>query len=277
MTARLDDTAVGIEITLAGVVGIRGSGDNERYIGSAQVQIAFTRLIIERSHGTAQDDLVDTLWPNNLPATWRSRLRTVVSLVRSVLKEALQLDSDPVVVRAGKYMLHLPEEVSVDIELAEGELTTARKALASLDFPTALTLAGRSVDRLRFPLLPNHEGEWVTAYRERLTELRLGGLESASTAAAALGEGANALAYANEAIRAAPWRETAHRCCMRAHAAVGNRAEALRAYERLRQSLAEELGVDPSPETEALYVKLLGPPVVPSRSSTKPDRDDGSR
>ena len=44
---------------------------------------------------------------------------------------------------------------------------------------------------------------------------------------------------------------------MRAHAAAGNRAEALRAYEQCRQLLAEELGVAPSAETQAVHLMVL--------------------
>ena len=45
---------------------------------------------------------------------------------------------------------------------------------------------------------------------------------------------------------------------MAAHAAAGNRAEALRVYEQCRQLLATELGAYPSPETESIYRELLG-------------------
>lgn len=42
-----------------------------------------------------------------------------------------------------------------------------------------------------------------------------------------------------------------------AHTAAGNRAEALHAYHELRQFLAEELGIDPAPEVQNLYIHLL--------------------
>jgi predicted ATPase len=53
---------------------------------------------------------------------------------------------------------------------------------------------------------------------------------------------------------------------LRALAAAGDRGEALRAYERCRQLLAEELGIDPSPELELAYLEVLraepaGPPL----------------
>ena len=44
---------------------------------------------------------------------------------------------------------------------------------------------------------------------------------------------------------------------MRALAATGDRAGALRAYENCRVTLADELGADPAAETEALYVQIL--------------------
>ena len=47
---------------------------------------------------------------------------------------------------------------------------------------------------------------------------------------------------------------------MVAHVAAGNRAEALRVYERCRRLLAEELGTYPSPETESIYRGLLEAP-----------------
>ena len=44
---------------------------------------------------------------------------------------------------------------------------------------------------------------------------------------------------------------------MRALAAMGNSAEALLAYEACRRLIAEELGVDPSPETKAAHEAVL--------------------
>ena len=58
---------------------------------------------------------------------------------------------------------------------------------------------------------------------------------------------------------------------MEAHAAAGNRAEALRVYERCRRLLADELGAYPSPETEAVYRALLD--TRPGQSLVNGDAD----
>ena len=56
---------------------------------------------------------------------------------------------------------------------------------------------------------------------------------------------------------AQPYRETAYQMLMRAHAATGNRAEALRAFDECRRLISEHLGVAPSAETEAVYLGIL--------------------
>jgi Bacterial transcriptional activator domain len=75
-----------------------------------------------------------------------------------------------------------------------------------------------------------------------------------------------------------PLDEAAWRAVMAAHTAAGEPAAALAAYGRLRQTLAEELGTDPAPESQALHLAILrGDPVdnrerVPSGSATLPLR-----
>jgi DNA-binding SARP family transcriptional activator len=89
--------------------------------------------------------------------------------------------------------------------------------------------------------------------------VRLRGLEC--FAAAGLGLGGPALAQAEERARAltelAPYRETGHRLLIESLERRGNLAEALRAYERLRVLLRDELGIAPSPDLQDLHRRLL--------------------
>jgi DNA-binding SARP family transcriptional activator len=63
--------------------------------------------------------------------------------------------------------------------------------------------------------------------------------------------------HATEALTAEPFDETACRSLMRAHAAAGNRAEALRVYAKCRQLFRDELGSEPSTETAAVFLSIL--------------------
>jgi YVTN family beta-propeller protein len=74
------------------------------------------------------------------------------------------------------------------------------------------------------------------------------------------GDTREAVRWAEETVALAPFRESGYRRLMEAHVAAGNRAEALRVYERCRRLLADELGTYPSPETESIYRALLHAP-----------------
>jgi DNA-binding SARP family transcriptional activator/type II secretory pathway predicted ATPase ExeA len=240
--------------------------------------VAFARLLLERERGTTRDGLADVVWPDQLPRTWGSALRSLVSRLRAFLVEALPFPpaDQPLVAQGGRYLLRLPDDVVVDIEQAELSIIEAQEALGAGNFEAALRLGSEGAECLRAPFLPGHDGPWVAIRRDHLAELLLTALETASRAAAALRDTTRALVLAEEATTLAPLRESSHRCRMAAHAAAGNRGEALRAYQELRRLLAEELGVDPAPDTEAAYLELLGaaPPALASASS---GRRAGSR
>ncbi len=173
------------------------------------------------------------------------------------------------------------ETVPVDLARAEQALAEGRAAEARALAEGAATVAGRG-------FLPEAAGAWVERRQAELRELHHRALETASDAAAAAGDWAGALDWAEEAVEAAPLRESSYLRLMTAHAGAGNRGEALRAYERCRRMLAEELGVSPSPSTEAAYVALLGeeprgaapPPATrgsPARPAAPPHPARGAR
>ena len=250
-----------------GLVTIEHDGAGTRQLSSPQTQVAFARMTLERVEGTGRDQLADTIWPEGLPDTWASALRSVVSRVRAFVTFPDTPDGTPVIAQGGRYLLRLPPACRVDIECAEQEAGEAASAYESGSFTDARRLATSAVSCLRRPFLPEHEGEWAAGLRQHIEETLVSALETASLAAAALRDEHNALKFADDAVRRAPLRESAHRCRMTAHIAAGNRAEALRSYHELRRTLAEELGIDPAPETQAAFVTLLGSPAA---AATRP-------
>jgi len=109
----------------------------------------------------------------------------------------------------------------------------------------------------RRPFLPGEEASWIEARRTRLRSLLVRGLHILSQITASNGEDALAVQYATEIIELEPFHETGYRQLMQMHAQMGNRAEALRVFGRCRELLREELGADPSQETERLFLEIL--------------------
>ncbi len=83
-------------------------------------------------------------------------------------------------------------------------------------------------------------------------------LDCLAAVALATGEHPLAARLAHEITELEPFHETGWQRLMRAQAAGGNRAEALHVYARCKKLLADELGIAPSPETEALARALRG-------------------
>ena len=95
-------------------------------------------------------------------------------------------------------------------------------------------------------------------------------------AAASTGDHGRAAELADDAIADDALDEEAVRTLMRAHVAAGSSARALAAFDRLRTTLVETLGADPSPESEALHVDILrgitpeGPPRLEALAEQAP-------
>jgi len=64
--------------------------------------------------------------------------------------------------------------------------------------------------------------------------------------------------YSLDALRADPLRESTYRTLMRLYHLEGNRAAALRTYEKCREVLELDLGTTPSDETQELHALLMG-------------------
>ena len=114
----------------------------------------------------------------------------------------------------------------------------------------------------RRPFLSGEEAPWIEGRRAELTATLVRALHGLVMISAANGEPRVAIQHAEEILEVEPYRETAYQDLMRLHAAMGNRAEALRVFARCRDRLRAELGITPSPQTEGVWRAI----------ETKPDR-----
>lgn len=97
---------------------------------------------------------------------------------------------------------------------------------------------------------------WMLAPRERLRAKLLRVLVGTGQVLCQNGHRSRAVACYEKALEVEPLAEECYREIMRNYLAEGRQAEALRAYERCQKLLAAELGLSPSPETEALYQEI---------------------
>ncbi|MGH3874810.1 MAG: AfsR/SARP family transcriptional regulator [Pseudonocardiaceae bacterium] len=247
-----------VRIQLAGRVMVESphSVINERLLYGSQARLLFALLVLERDRPVPRDELAEALWPDGPPRTWGAALRGVISKVRAFVTAA-GLEDAAAYDGFGAYQLHLPAEVMVDVESARCAVETAEQMLRDGDPAAAIALANHARTVAVRPFLPDAKGRWVDDIRDRLREVLLWALCVLGEGHAQWGRPRLAVQAAEQAIVLEPFRERTHQLLMRAHAAAGNPAEALRVYDRCRRLLAEELGVNPAAETAALHLALL--------------------
>jgi DNA-binding SARP family transcriptional activator len=229
---------------------------DERRLPGRQGRRALVYLAFERARPVPHDELADAVWGEALPPAWETALSAVVSKLRGLTARLGLPGRETITGASGCYHLRLPPDAWVDVEAAVGGLDEAEGALRSGVLGAAWSGASVTAAVALRPLLPGLDGEWIERRREMLRAARVRALDCLADVAAANREPALAAQLAEEALALEPFREGTWQRLIRAHAGAGDRAAAVRVYERCRRLMAEELGVAPSPETEALHRAL---------------------
>jgi DNA-binding SARP family transcriptional activator len=215
-------------------------------------RVLFAYLVLNRGREVPRDELLMAGWGEEAPIEAGNALSVLLSKLRH------GLGADRLRGRTAVELL-LPRATFVDVEAALEGAHRAESAIAEERWAQAWGPAGIAYHVATRPFLTGLEAPWIDQWRRRLEEVRLRGLEC--FAAAGLGLGGAALAQAEERARMltelAPYRETGHLILLEALERRGNVAEALRAYDRLRVLLREELGIAPSPTVQAVHRRLL--------------------
>ncbi len=241
------------DIRLCGRAAVSNSdGPTNAALPGRQGQLLLAYLVCHRTRACPRYELEDVLWPKNAPASSDSALSALLSKLRRAL------GSDALAGRA-ELRLTLPEPLWVDTEALADAVEVAVQALDDRRWEDA---AGNARAALAFgaePFLAECDGPWVRDRRREVEGLRLRALEALGEAGLRLGgrELDAAEHAARTAIGLAPFRESAHRLLMEIHEASGNPAEALRAFDELRQMLRDELGTAPGPAVMAVHARLL--------------------
>jgi PAS domain S-box-containing protein len=222
-------------------------------LGGARPRQILEILVVARGHPVPKDRLIELLWERDPPKNATAVLESHVSVLRRHLSICGREGRDVVVTVPGGYML-APEAADLDLDVFD------RLVAEAADAPVDETLRLLE-EALSLAVGPVFEDEphasWATRMRARYADtidrVRL----DAAEAALSVGSFAKALDHAEAVAEKAPANERACRSIMMAAYATGDQERALRAYLATRTALGEQLGVEPLPETQGLYLAIL--------------------
>jgi DNA-binding SARP family transcriptional activator len=193
--------------------------------------------------------LLEKLWPDVDEAHGRASLRTAASQLRRALR------SDCIERRLGGLVLR---HAWVDATAFRSLATEAKAALRERRLARVVALT-REAEALYVDDFTAHDdgSGWALEARESLAAVRRALLVDAAECAIELHWMRDGVELANKALAVDSCAERAHRALIQAYAGLGETEQALRAFERCRQMLAEELGADPSAQTRAVHMQVL--------------------
>jgi DNA-binding SARP family transcriptional activator len=200
--------------------------------GAAVVKL----LALAAGHRLHREQVMEAFWPDLDPQAASANLRKAVHFARRALGENGAIDSADVVALAPS------DDLVVDVETFE---TAATAALRERD-PAACE---RAADLYGGELLPDDRyAEWLEPTRKQLQDRYAQLLRTAR--------------LWERLVELDPTDEPAQCALMGAALDAGNRGEAIRHFQLLRERLRVELGVGPKASTIALYERALAAPAA---------------
>ncbi len=225
-----------MRVAILGSLEVHDDGGASIAVAGVRLRGLIARLALAGGQPVSTAALAEAVWDFAPPADVANALQTLVSRARRVLGGAATVEQS-----AAGYRLAVEPG---DVDALRFERLVAEGALAE-----ALAL-------WRGPALAD-AGSFAESFARRLEDLRLDAQVAflareldAGLAAAHVGE--------IESLTAEhPLHEKLTGLLMRALAATGRQANALAAYEALRARLADELGLDPGPQLQAVHLEVL--------------------
>jgi DNA-binding SARP family transcriptional activator len=236
-----------------------------------KVRALLVFLAVEATYPHRRETLAHLLWPDLPDRDARHNLSQALWHLRQALAE--RDSATPLLLMSRDTVQFNPRRsLSVDV-------TEFTRLLSACDTCTATTLATCAVclprlqqaaalyqgDFLAHLTLGDDSpfDEWALHWRERLHQQALRLFGTLADLAEQRGDDEEARAFLTRQLALEPWREEAHRALMRLLARRGERSAALAQYATCRRVLADELGIEPAPETTQMYEQIRDMPALP--------------
>jgi DNA-binding SARP family transcriptional activator len=208
-------------------------------------------LLLSRNRVVSVDRLVDDLWGEEPPDTATKALQGYVSQLRKTL------GADRVLTKPPGYSLRVAAG-ELDLDRFELLVREGRERLVAGDSKAAAQRLGQALELWHGTPFAEFLAEpFARDAGARLEDTRLAALEERIEADLALGRHARLLPELEELVAREPLRERPRGQLMLALYRSGRQADALELYRRTRETLNEELGIEPGLELQELERRIL--------------------
>lgn len=241
-----------------------------------RAQEVLSYLLLHRDRAYPRETLATLLWEDAEPGTARKYLRQALWQIKRALQSAGGIPvQELLTIECNWITLNTVDCYSLDVAEFEHACQTCHGVSGSDLSDAQRDNLERAVQLYRGDLLEGWYQDWCIFERERLQNCHLAALDKLVRCFDAQGQLDPGLAHAERILRCDPAEEQTHYHMMHLQWISGHRTKALRQYQRCKQVLLEELGVQPSERTTKLYEdiqsnrhnpSLTNIPALPSQS-----------
>ncbi|MEY9862986.1 DNA-binding SARP family transcriptional activator [Catenulispora sp. GAS73] len=229
------------------------AGIRELTLGPPKQRAVFAVLALSTNSVVSRDDLIDHVWGGSPPATAAGNLHTYMS----GLRKALDRLGEPLSSSGSGYSLRLAPD-GLDVAAAQRSAARARASRAGQDRLAAVAAFDEALARWRpGSALGGLPGPFAAEHRARVADLRLRLLIERAEVLMELDRPTAVADQLRDHVPANPYHEPLRALMIRALHQGGRTAEALAQYRELRKLLADDLGIDPSAQMQALHASIL--------------------
>lgn len=228
-------------------------------LGPPKQKAVLAALLISANKVVSLDRLTEMLWGAEMPARAHGSIQAYIHNLRKVLEpgRAVRSQAQILVTQPPGYVLQV-EPNALDASKFEMLAARGHHLLAQAHPTTAKEQFTQALALWRGPALAEFAFEqFAQPEAARLEQVRATVNEDLLEAELALGNHAAMIGDITVAVGEHPLRERLWSLLMLALYRSGRQGEALRAYAMARHTLAEELGIDPSPSLRALEAAIL--------------------
>jgi DNA-binding SARP family transcriptional activator len=234
-------------------------GDQELLLhSSTRAREILGYLAVNRRRPVSRESLAEAIFPECSAEKLRKAMRQALWQLRADLSSKTSPSGADRVLGVEPGWVQFVTDDRVWLDIADFERMTAPrmpKRSGVLDSPDG-TLLVQAVELYRGDFLEGWFRDWCLEERERLRQIYLGTLDTLVAQCESRGDIKSGIAYAALALHTDSARECTHRSLMRLYSLMGDRASALRQYERCCLVLRQELGIGPDEDTIALEAQV---------------------
>ncbi|MEY2422182.1 MAG: hypothetical protein QOI95_2249 [Acidimicrobiaceae bacterium] len=244
-----------------GILGPLEVDDGRRLVdlGSPKQRAVLALLLINRNRVVSLDRLIDQLWNGEPPQRAIASLQAYLSNLRRLLEPTRlpRAAATTIVTSPPGYVLRADAE-QVDAARFEELVRRGRQMLGENRPRECLELLTSALDLWRGPALADFAYEpFARSEIVRLEELHLAAMEDRFAATLDLGGEVDVVPELEVVVREHPFRERFWAQLMLALYRSGRQSDALRAFQRARDVLVDELGVEPGQILRAMEADIL--------------------